>query len=68
MHKRSPLACCLAAEQTELQRHVHPYLRSLGAARNNLNAEQRQVFASISARALRKAFAAEFACSKPKRH
>jgi hypothetical protein len=59
MQRPSPLARCLAAEQTELQRHVAPYLRTLGAARNELDAEQRQVFASIGVRALRKAFAAE---------
>jgi len=60
MGRHSALARCFAAEQTDLQRHVAPYLRTLGAARQNLNAEQRQAFASISARALRKAFAAEF--------
>jgi len=59
MQRQSPLVRCLAAEQTELQRHVRRYLRTLGEARNNLGAEQRQAFASIGARALRKAFAAE---------
>jgi hypothetical protein len=59
MQKRFPLARCLAAEQTQLQQHTRSYLRTLGEARNNLNAEQRQVFASIGVRALRKAFAAE---------
>jgi hypothetical protein len=60
MGRHSALARCLVAEQTDLQRHVVPYLRALGTARQNLDDEQRRVFASISARALRKAFAAEF--------
>lgn len=60
MSQRSLRVVCLSAERTALQRHVDPYLRTLGAARQNLNDEERRAFASISARALRKAFAAEF--------
>jgi hypothetical protein len=60
MAEQSLLACCPGARQTTLNRLMVPYLRAVSAARENLDDEQRRAFASIGARALHKAFAAEF--------